>query len=366
MENIFSQEIIYNTLIHMSFHDIIQYCNTHRGAMVVCNDKYFWLSKLDYDFVCTSSDGIAFIPSKYVNTYNSSNETGKQIYMRWVKMMKLPTDYVNHETIDDNWDVSIFKLQSDATSSNKNALGLIYTYATMRGNINVLSALPPRPNILITAANAQYGGSSDILHWLETHGMDEILIEIFSDLNKWQNYLDQIEIGAIVFGNLNVLNKLIKMGKTLNPDNVLFAIQGGNLNILQLFYEHYPNTFTQTHDNIFEGIDLAISSNLPNILNILQWLLEHGIIPGQSTVIRVLEQNRIDILDWLNANNIYPNNDDIIRNMPYLIIPTLNWLAYHGTVFTTIHADFAARGDNIEALDWLAQRSIFPTKIVKL
>lgn len=309
------QEIIYNMLIQASYNDIIRYCNSHKSALIICSDDIFWLNKLDYEATFTLQDGTRIIPSYYINLFKTHNETGKQFYTRWIKILNDESYDINYETLEQgNWDVIIFKLQSQNPSQFKYNLSRISTAAIYYGEITILDGLTklgyiPQYNDII---NSITYNRPDTLQWLTDHALDTILQEINTNPNPFirTRRLSEIEKGAIRYGNLDIINKLINIGYEPTLDSILLAIQFGQLNILQWFETHNTHTddFIKTNaDTILDDIELAIINNIPNIIDILQWLTKYDIYPNQTIIDLALRRKRTDIIDWLSTHNISLN-----------------------------------------------------------
>ena len=130
-----STEIIYNILINLPYNDIMNYCSTNSSSNVLCHDPYFWMNKLDHDFVPVRGT----YPSNYVNTYSINK--GKETYKRWitsnVKTLISNVGLTWFEIIDIiNTNIDIIMYQFD--EYNDYTLKLLITYALQKHNIDIL------------------------------------------------------------------------------------------------------------------------------------------------------------------------------------------------------------------------------------
>jgi hypothetical protein len=201
----------------------------------------------------------------------------------------------------------------------------------------------------------------NILAWLNTHGLDNILLE--ADANPDQNYreylLNEVEEAAVQFGNIDVLIKLVNIGKNLNSHNVRRVISQGRIDILQLYETHNMSIINQDQDEVIGGVQDATESGVPNIIDLLRWLSNHGVIFDESNAYATIISNNIDVLNFLATLGVYPNNDSIIYAMMTISVPTLQCPQHHGTIFDRLFHMFAAiTKDNIEAVKWLSEHGL--------
>lgn len=260
----------------------------------------FWQSKLDRDFTYTAYDGMVFAPSHYAKLY--SKDAWKIIYERW-----------------DLYDSSA---------------------------INVLNSVSKNKDIIMWLID------TGLYLKIYTKDSDDITIYYKSECVKKSHF--KFFKFIVIYEDDDVLLKFMSKHSVLDTKYANFAAQIGNINLLQLLYNHYD--ILPDKNGIKSNINTA-----NNNLDILEWFKLQGKIKLLDTDIanHAAHNAKLEILYWLQQYDILPN-PILIDGMVNPII--LEWLQEQGAVLDQNTANRALLYDNLESLQYLQQKFIYPTQ----
>lgn len=212
-------EIIYKILLNLSYSDILNYCgvNTHSTHLYI--DVYFWMMKLDKDFIINGD----LRPSEYIKSYNPN--MGNNVYKRWYEAKQLGYRKVGNPYISEDQCVAIYKEKQLGQYKMKDLDILLWLmdsekYDTWHG---------VQENYIDQLLNfALFNKDFNLLHKLEykipkkyvfknyrAHGTNSFDTNILKWLDKMCKYLGA-DTGSItrVNGHLRILD-LVKSGKLM-------------------------------------------------------------------------------------------------------------------------------------------------------
>lgn len=295
-----------NIMLQLPYIDLQNYCQTHTGASNLCNDMLFWKTKLDYDFTIQGTDGKIFIPSKYITRYKVSNESWKQVYHRWYNnqnnLIYMGTMYT---------DQVIWYLDTGVRDTK--TLEHIFILAIKYNNTKVLSKLYskykiPSINEIVTTSklNVLATTSIETIRWFILH----------NQLSK-----DIAIMIASTYGRLDILQLLGQYAKHLTHNDMYLAIQNGHLNIVEWAIQH----------NILPNQNIINYTAEISQFEILDWLANKGMLPGVHAANFAVQYNLIPVLQWLIRHKIYPTQAIInqIAIQGQVQMPMLQWIWYN-------------------------------------
>lgn len=259
-------DVARNILMELSYAHTLQYCSTSNEAMRICDDNLFWKEKLDTKY--SSSNGLK--PSDYTKYLISILDNSyKVIYEKWEHMAELSfSEIVGEGNGYDIADVIIFRLDIDP-------------------NLMILSYISPIIRIIVR------GGS--IL------ALEELLNRGFIPINKTSTNL--LIKNAVEYNRVDVLN-------FLEQRNIFYdALKYGLINIDSFYTINIDTIKWLMERNILNMKNIIGYAIGYDRFDIVYYLEENGILPEQSDVDIVLQNNRIghitDKLDWLAEHGLY-------------------------------------------------------------
>ena len=309
-----ASEINMNVMLRLSYDDIMSYCSVNTGARVLCNDPYFWMRKLDYDF-STSVDNHKLIPSEYVRLYGTN--MGRETYLKCRKMLESSSETFHNGLgygiwkLSDNRDVVMFRVEkekNDKIHGRNHFLENLFTRAIRDDDVDLLERL--KITGLYTEysdalRSAIYAGSIKSLDWLERQG----IVPNQRDIKE-----------AITFQKIEVIRWLYNRGirSNINTNDANDMVRK-DPNIYGLIYwlrklDFLPNV---EDDKLVELAELRrllpnrmSAPEVYNILNMSAWLTSHD---GTALLDLLLQRNIIHIDQNLLKSAIIKSNIDILR-----------------------------------------------------
>lgn len=247
--NTLALETIYDMMLKMSYSDLLIFCQTNSLTHTICNDRIFWLTKLDQDFTVYTEGG-DLIPSKYVMLYGDVNENGRSIYKRWMTGYNINFDEFVYS------DDFMYKEQMNIMEKLQWKSDII---------IWLLEQKPPTKyslnNIGLTIAKK---GNPNLIQWL---------LGLPNPIELNTTYITQ----ALIHNNIIMARYLANIG--LYPDN-----EDNNL-VIDAMYDGY-------------NIDLSI----------FEFMGEYNIYPNGEYLDVLMKIGRLDVLQWVISNN--PSNNE--------------------------------------------------------
>lgn len=316
----FPTEITYKILLSLTSKEILNYCEAYPKSKSICDDKYFWLIKLDQDFITTGTDGQVRIPSQYAKMYENIGEKGVDMYNRWYLENNLDTFKLNLNI--DNDDIIVFKL--DIGNYDKDVLINSFVNKLFdKGRIRVLDKLlnmSRNMNIDIDFTeyfwDAMRSESARSLEWLEQHNFLGVSYDEFAEYNEdfhslnpdvalwlaYHKYLRyDIAMGIIASNTEQIIDveKIHAQGILPDQEDINNLAEHGQLNKLKKFasYGIIPNA----------GAFRGITKN--GYILVLQWLDSLGIHPNELVMNIAAQKGYINILEWLYDKGMFPNID---------------------------------------------------------
>lgn len=163
-------------------------------------------------------------------------------------------------------------------------------------------------------------------------------------------YLLPPVIKAINNGRLDQIIVLIQKDAVVTPNNLSVAAEHGHIHILDYFAQLgiLPDE---------RAYHWAARSGR---INVLDWLWNHGLVPDGDTASES-NANFVEVLVWLENHGVVLN--EWTPNYVTNSIEVLEWLEKEkGWLPTFEAADFAAGRGNMEMLEWMVEREIYPTE----
>lgn len=225
-------EIIESILVDMDEESITQYCMTNTEARKVCNDKIFWLNKLNRDM----SGGSVFVPSDYVLKYSSETD-GHKIYKRWKRYQqweKYSTDLKDLMSNIDSmmWDFDNGTLLSDIQRKSLMKYGLIQNDEVWLAYLDSKNVFYPMGDIMYIEVGYEMTEAGEIeiysLQWLERHG-----------------YIISVAVNICCsYGRIDLLEWIEQRGFLPDHKAMLNATEKGDISVLEWLFKRniLPNT----------------------------------------------------------------------------------------------------------------------------
>lgn len=279
----------WTTLQKLSYHDIIQYWETHPDVKSKYDTIEFWFSKLDHDFL-TGSKQIQ-LPSYYVKKYTQLSP-GSDIYKRWLSGTG-ENDVVIYRLAHYTYNTSIIRNLFIEAIIHANMILIQYILkigyelsiqdaqiALQYQQIPVLEMLSTYNIYPKVEMNDLYKYNLDVLHWLANH--------------KCFPYSIVLGIHILYQKQPDILISLLNLGIIPNINDANYFIKCGRLDLLQIIesYGILPN---------YQGVENAV---LNHRLDILQWLDTRGIKSDMHIATKAQELEYWDIVDWLRDKGI--------------------------------------------------------------
>ena len=328
-------EIIYNILLPIPYEAVMNYCRTNTIANHICNDDYFWKLKLERDFYKVTNQNLQLSPSQYVMKYDHSSMGGHDTYLRWKNKWREYNDSVSIFKIlydlggTKNTDISIFlweyinnEIFKHDDLNNKYISPYSKLFQTEEiDNLDLYNwfyekgSYPTYDDMI----NPLWYDRIDILDWLEQHGVHPIQnysIDMRSASVAWllkRNILpNQTSVNNVLIGGtINLLNKIAQHG--IIPDEI-----GAN-KALQLKNIKWDNIRWLANKGIVpdeKGVNCLLMQQISHvdeddILNALCLLGKYSIFPNQYAAGRALIFKKYKVIDWLVQHNIIPDSYSI-------------------------------------------------------
>ena len=303
-------ELIYKSLLDVDYIGIVNYCSTSREARKICNDNVFWMMKLNHDFTIINRDGKMLIPSDYVKQYPHTDVTGQDIYKRWNEFDKTACELDGKTACQievlivnlkkRNSDILMYHIEQGYKFSSK-ILSLLFAHIMSKSSVDTILS-PAIKNLLVSI-----GTDPDwrIIKPSITCKRLDVLIRIEDPILSANNGYLGIEASnwTLLIRNIDALEFLYSKGYVPNAEGIKRWMSGCHsqysIDALQ-WLEKRNMSITGYHLD-----DLIIShSHEQNIINILRWSYERGIVPTQEGIARAIHRNRLDIVQWLEEHKL--------------------------------------------------------------
>lgn len=217
MSNPFAQlpiEVIWNILLDMPYLDIMSFCKTGiPEVQEICDSDEFWISKLDKEYTVQSSDDVIHIPSSYITVYRNDEETGRDIYVRWVRglYIPLPTEFnvtLTYLTDNLNINVDIILFRVDMIGINNiqlmKIIQVLQMLAAQKGSIDLLDKL------------IQIGGVKSMVLMSIALRYDQMHVADWIFDNKIKQIINYNDFAQLEKGELKLATWLIEHGYHVN------------------------------------------------------------------------------------------------------------------------------------------------------
>ena len=347
-------EIVSNTLSTLSYRDIMAYCKTNKSANIICNDKKFWIDKLDNELQYVNSEDHIVKPSSYIILYNS--ETAAHMYTRWITTLNMNISYYTMVKKGYN-DMIMWMLNKTYASEQQykfvSSMSLVFGNTDLRlsfyhmGYINYNTIL---------GYSARDGDIHTIL-WLKPPRF--VPKPVPKGQMKHLNFVPEIQM-VYDFSFENV------------RDMLNYAVLGSQMKILNFLLE--DNLITS---NMFTNSYWGFATLKDNV-EVLEWLerldVEQYIIENMKwyRAIIAAERGLFKVLEWLSIRDLIPSktiNPDYDENIKYYIdyvaknrrLDVLQWLESKNGILPSIKgANYAAENGDMDMLLWLEERNVLP------
>lgn len=223
-----------------------------------------------------------------------------------------------------------------------------------RNIIEVLNYLQTK-NILPTVKSANFAvatRNTQLEEWLREHN-------IVSDDNS-ANFIIKSNIDYSERSENADIRKLEMLKYFEKDEGILPNTEGANLAIK---YKYYNILKWLSEKGILpneRGLDYAIGSNDKNLIN---WLVSLNINPTVKGANAAARNGDISMLNWIAEKGILPNSeafDEVISRSQYGTDQLVQWFMNHNILPTQKGANAASRRNSPELLNWLIQNKMYP------
>lgn len=363
--NTLSIELLQEIALYLSYNDLMRYRNVNQECYKSCIDNSFWLVKfkLDFNQKTETDDNITLNAYDYVIRYGSNKIIWNQVYKRWHTRIK-ENMIINDNLVIQNTDIVLFYLRYRPKFQwNSNDLS---TMALLHNNLDILEAMfgvcsMTSVSQVASNYNVVYNMKLQTLQWYETHFVGVIpsfLIIKSAVINNDVGILEWLkcERGNLDFNNLEqeIFNIIVKredtcifhwflnQGLRLQSSHLIPAAYNGRLDILQLAELKHKFLMTTA---------IANAAAHGNNMSILFWLQARKVFPNDDGASDIAKLGYLHILDWLAEYSIYPNR------ILVFYVPTSNM------------EDWKKWTNNVEqyllkhnVLQWLINKGIYPSQ----